>query len=207
MGVVRQVLAVTKVDQENLIAAYAFAAVPARFALERHDWSGAAKLTLAPAWFPRNEFPSAEALTQFSRGLGAARTGDLAAARSALARLDSLHRSLGGPKRGYDWAPQVDVQRLALRGWIARAEKRDADAIAQLRAAATLEDSTDKHPVTPGALLPAREQLGDLLLELGRKGEAAEAYEAVLKTSPGRRNSIRGLALAKSQTAPTAPPS
>ena len=205
--VVDQVQAVTKVDQETFSAAYAFAAVPARYALERHDWAGAAKLTVAPAWFPWNNFPWAEALTQFGCGVGAARTSDLAGARTALARLDTLYQSLVGVKAGYDWASQVDVQRRALQGWIARAEKRDEDAVAQLRAAADLEDRIDKHPVTPGALLPAREQLGDLFLEVGRKGEAAVAYQTVLETSPARRNSMRGLKLAKNETTATDPSS
>ena len=198
--VVDQVRAVTKVDQETFSAAYAFAAVPARYALERHDWASAAELAPAPAWFPWDRFPWAEALTQFGRGVGAARTGNLDAARSALTRLDTLFLSLAGAKQGYDWASQVEVQRRALQGWIARAEKRDEDAVAQLRAAADLEDSLDKHPVTPGALLPAREQLGDLLMELGRRGEAAEAYQAVLESAPGRRNSMLGLKLASADS-------
>jgi len=195
--IVDRVQAVAKLDQESFSAAYAFAAVPARYALERHDWEAAARLTVAPAWFPWNNFPWAEALTQFARGVGGAKSRDLAGARHALARLDTLHQALVGLKGGYDWAPQVEVQRRALQGWIARASRRDDEAVAQLRSAADLEDSTDKHPVTPGALLPAREQLGDLLLELGRKREAAEAYETVLRTSPQRRNSIRGLGLAR----------
>ena len=196
--VVDMVQGVTELDQQTFSAAYAFAAVPARYALECHDWAGAAQLTVAPAWFQWSKFPWAEALTQFSKGVGAARTGDLAAARTALARLDTLHTAVTGVKAGYDWAPQVEVQRQALEGWIAHAEHREDDAIARLQAAADLEDSTDKHPVTPGALLPAREQLGDLFMELGRKAEAAAAYEIVLKTSPGRRNSVLGLKVAKS---------
>ena len=79
----------------------------------------------------------------------------------------------------------------------ARAEKKDDEALRQLRSAADLEDSIDKNPVTPGALLPAREQLGDLLMELGAPGDAIAAYEEVLKSSPGRRNSLRGLEQAK----------
>lgn len=191
--IVDQVQAVTVVDQPTFSAAYAFGAAPARYALERHDWPRAARLSVAPAWFPWKNFPWAEALTQFARGVGQARTGDVAGARSSLARLDTLHAALVGVQAGYDWSPQVDIQRSALRGWIARAEKHDDEALAELRAAADLEDVTDKHPVTPGALLPAREQLGDLLMELGRSAEAAEAYATVLKTSPGRRNSTRGL--------------
>lgn len=196
-GVLDQVGAVTNVDQPTFSAAYAFGAVHARYALERHDWAGAARLTVEPTWFPWSKFPWAEAMTQFGRGIGAARSGDVAGARLALARLDTLHQALVGVKGDYDWATQVDVQRRALQGWIARAEKRNEDAIARLRSAADLEDATDKHPVTPGALLPAREQLGDLFMELGRKAEAAEAYQAVLKVCPGRRNSTLGLKLAK----------
>lgn len=204
--IVDQVQAVTRVDVEAFSAAYAFAAVPARYALERHDWAGAARLTVAPSWFHWSNFPWAEALTQFGRGVGAARSGDLIVARAALARLDTLHQSLVGVKAGYDWAPQVEVQRRALQGWIALAEHRDQDAIARLRAAAALEDSTDKSPVTPGALLPAREQLGDLLLDLGRTQEAAKAYQAVLETSPGRRNSMLGLEMAYKRGKRTATP-
>ncbi len=199
--VVERVRSVTKVDQETFSAAYAFAAVPARYALERHDWAGAARLEVAPAWFPWKDFPWAEALTWFARGIGAARAGDVESARAALARLDTLHETLTATKQGYDWASQVDVQRRAVGAWIARAEKRDDDAVAQLRAAADLEDALDKHPVTPGALLPAREQLGDLLMDLGRREEAAEAYQAVLKLAPGRRNSLLGLKLARTHLA------
>ncbi len=196
-AIVDRFRAVSNVDQPIFSAAYAFAAVPARYALERHDWGTAMRLTVAPAWFPWKDFPWAEALTQFARGVGAARSSNLVGARHALARLDTLHQALVGVKGGYDWAPQVEVQRRALQGWIARAERRDEAAVVQLRSAADLEDSTDKHPVTPSALLPAREQLGDLFMELGRKREAAEAYQTVLKTSPQRRNSMRGLGLAK----------
>jgi tetratricopeptide (TPR) repeat protein len=195
--IVDAIHAVSQLNQEAPQAAFAFAAVPARYALERHQWGEAARLTVAPAWFPWDKFAWAEALTQTARGIGAARSGNVAESRMALARLDTLHQSLAGVKDGYDWADQLDVQRREVKGWIARAGRRDEEALTELRSAADLEDSLDKNPVTPGAMLPAREQLGDLLLDLGRARDAVTAYEEVLKSSPGRRNSIRGLAKAK----------
>ncbi len=199
--------AVPNVNQETPSAAYAFAAVPARYALERHRWDEAAKLTVAPAWFSWSKFPWAEALTHTARGIGAARSGNVPESREALARLDTLYQSLAGIKDGYNWADQVEVERREVKGWIARAEKRDEEAVTQLRSAADLEDSIDKNPVTPGAMLPAREQLADLLVDLGKDQDAVSAYEDVLKSSPGRKNSIRGLAEAKRKLSATGPSS
>jgi hypothetical protein len=196
-GILDAMRAIAHLNQQTPQAAYAFAAVPARYALERHRWKEAARLTLQPAWFTWDKYPWAEALTQTARGVGAARAGNLRVARQALARLDSLHAALAGARDGYNWADQVEVERREVAGWMARAEKKDDEALRQLRAAADLEDSIDKNPVTPGALLPAREQLGDLLMELGTSAEAGAAYQEVLKSSPGRRNSLRGLEQAK----------
>jgi tetratricopeptide (TPR) repeat protein len=189
--------AVPKLDQETPSAAYSFAAAPARYALERHEWKDAAALEVAPAWFPWNKFPWAEALTHTARGIGAARSGDLVKARDALARLDALRQAAAGIKTGYNWPDQIQVARGEVVAWIAHAEKKDDEAVRELRTAADLEDSIDKNPVTPGAMLPAREQLGDLLGELGKSEDAVLAYEDVLKSSPGRRNSLRGLEQAK----------
>jgi tetratricopeptide (TPR) repeat protein len=206
-GIVDAIRAVPKVNQETPSAAYAFAAVPARYALERHKWDEAAQLAVAPSWFSWDKFAWAEALTQTARGIGAARSGNVTAAREALARIEVLHKSLAVPGEGYNWADQVEVQIWEVDGWMAHAEKRDAEAVRQLRSAADLEDSIDKSPVTPGAMLPAREQLADLLLELGMAKDAVPAYEEVLKSSPGRRNSVRGLAQAKRDLSATDPSS
>lgn len=206
-GIVDAMHTVSRLNQETMQAAYAFAAVPARYALERHMWKDAARLAPTPAWFSWNKFPWAEALTHTARGIGAARSGNLPVAREALARLDSLHQSLASVKEGYNWADQVEVERREVTGWISRAEKKDDEAVRQLRSAADLEDSIDKNPVTPGALLPAREQLADLLVELGKAEEAVPAYEEVLKSSPGRRNSLRGLEQAKRDLSATDPSS
>lgn len=205
--IVDTVHSVSKLNEETPSAAYAFAAVPARYALERHRWDEAAKLEVAPAWFSWNKFAWAEALTVTARGIGAARSGDVPGSRRALARLDALYQTLAGVKDGYNWADQVEVERREVKGWIARAEKRDDEAVTLLGSAADLEDSIDKNPVTPGALLPAREQLADLLLETGKADQAVPAYEAVLKSSPGRRNSLRGLKQAKRGKPATGPSS
>ncbi len=197
-GIVDAIHAVPNVNQETPSAAYAFAAVPARYALERRAWEDAAGLAVAPAWFSWDKFPWAEALTQTARGIGAARSGGLHVAQQALARLDAIHQSLAGVKDGYNWGAQVEVERREVGGWIAHAEKKDDKAVRLMRSAADLEDSIDKSPVTPGALLPAREQLADLLVELGKPAEAVSEYEEVLKSSPGRRNSLRGLERTKS---------
>jgi tetratricopeptide (TPR) repeat protein len=176
-------------------AGFALSAIPARYALERHTWKEAAALTVRPATFPWDKYPYAEANVHFARAVGAARTGDVATARQALARLAEIKTSLEGQK-GFDWATQVEILRRAAAGWLARAEKKNDEALGLLRSAADLEDSTDKHPVTPGSLLPAREQLADLLLELKRPADALAEYEASLRVAPGRFNSYRGAALA-----------
>lgn len=200
-AVVDGVARATSVDAPEPAAGYAIAAVPARYALERRDWKEAAALTLSPA-FPWEKFPHTEALVHFARAVGAARGGDVATARQALDRLTVLQTSLRG-KTGFDWATQVDIQRRAAAGWLARAEKKDDEALTLLRSAADLEDSTDKHPVTPGAVLPAREQLADLLVELGQPKEALAEYEHSLKTAPARYNSLLGAAQAAEKSGET----
>ena len=198
-AIVKQLEGVDDLDEKQFAAAYALAAIPSRYALERQAWQEAARLTPRPTWFPWPRFQGAEALVHFARAMGGARGGDLATARDALARLDAIRQRLVEANDGY-WADQVEIERREASGWIARAEGRDAQAVDLLRAAAQLEDSTDKHPVTPGALLPAREQLGSLLSELGRPAEALKEYEATLATAPGRLNSLRGAAQAAQAT-------
>ena len=131
--------------------------------------------------------PYAEAITHFARAVGAARLKDAATARSALARLEKFKADLAqGPAGPYDWVSQIEIERLAAVGWLAHAEGADQEALRNLRAAADLEDARDKHPVTPGSVLPAREQLADLLAELGRAKEALAEYEATLEVTPRR---------------------
>jgi tetratricopeptide (TPR) repeat protein len=182
---------VTSSDSVAFQAGYALAAIPARFALERRSWKDAARLEPRPASFPWDRYPYAEALVHFARAVGAARSGDLETAGRAIARLEAIQQGLQGQK-GFDWATQVEIQQRAAEAWLARARKQDQDALRLMRAAADLEDGTDKHPVTPGSLLPAREQLGDLLLELGQPDSALVAYEASLRSAPARFNSYLG---------------
>ena len=189
--VLDEVAAAQKFDLPNFAAAYALAAVPARYTLERRDWSAAAALTVRPGDFPWDKFPYAEALVHFARAVGGARGGNLAPARDGLARLAEIRKALADAKDTF-WAGQVEIQRLAAEGWIARAEGRADDARRLLSAAADLEDTTDKHPVTPGSVIPARELLADLLLDLGEPKAALREYETSLTTVPGRFNSLAG---------------
>jgi hypothetical protein len=195
---VTQVHSVTSFDVPQFAAGYALAAIPARYALERRAWKEAAALAVGPASFPWEKYPYAEAIVHFARSVGAARAGDLESSRAALARLAAIQAAIAGQK-GFDWATQVEIQRRAAAGWLARAEARDEEALALLRSAADLEDTTDKHPVTPGSVLPAREQLADLLAELGRPGAALSEYEASLQTAPARLRAFFGAAEAAEQ--------
>ena len=177
----------------SLVNAYALAAIPARYALERGRWAEAARLAVraAPEW------RATEAITHFARAIGGARSGDTALARVAVDSLAAIEAALlraGGPQ--LEWAVQVKIQRLAASAWLARAAGDTAGALASATEAADLEDHTEKHPVTPGAVLPARELLGDLLLDAGRPAEARRAYEATLARSPNRARSLFGLARA-----------
>lgn len=198
-GVLQELRTITRLDVEQFAAAYAFAAVPARYALERRKWAEASAITIHPTTFPWDRFPYAEAITHFARALGAARSGDPAAARLSVEKLASIQQSLAAAKENpvYQyWAKQVEIQRQATAAWTARAETRNEEALRLMRAAADLEASTDKHPVTPGAVLPARELLGDLLLELNQPAEALKEYEASLRDAPNRFNTLYGAARA-----------
>ena len=191
---VDNVAKVTSLDVPQFAAGYALAAVPARHALERRAWKEASALTAQPT-FPWEKYPYAKAIVHFARAVGGARAGDLETARQDLATLTGIQASLQGQK-GFDWATQVEIQRRAAAAWLARAEKKDAEALTLMRSAADLEDSTDKHPVTPGSILPAREQLADLLAELGQPAAALAEYETSLRSAPGRLNSYDGAARA-----------
>jgi hypothetical protein len=190
-GVLDQILSVEKPNVVNFATAFALAAIPSRYALERGQWADAAALALRPADFPWARFPQAEAILVFGRGLGAARSGDLARAREDQARLAALRDGLLAAKAGY-WADQVDIQRLLVAGWVARAEGRHDGALQLVRAAADREDATEKHPVTPGPIVPARELLGELLLELGRPAEAVREFEASQQREPNRLRGYHG---------------
>jgi hypothetical protein len=189
-GVVEAVRGFGKIERETAATAYAQAAIPARLALERRRWAEAA--TLEP---PETRYIHVTGITYFARAVGAARGGDRVAARREVDRLQALREALVQAKQGY-WADQVEVQRRAAAGWLARAEGKNDEAVTLLRSAADLEDSTEKHPVTPAPVLPAREMLGDLLLELAQARPALIEYEASLRREPNRFNGLHGAARA-----------
>ena len=182
----------------NLATAYAIAAIPVRYALERRDWPAAAALSEPAIGFPLERFPWAEAMIAYARALGDARTGNVAGAEAELGRLQSLEDKLKGSD-GY-WANQVEVQRLAAAGILAHIRSDDKQAVALVRAATDLDATMDKHPATPSSVLPARELLADLLLELNQPAAALVEYRAVLSTDPNRFRSLLGEARAAKQT-------
>jgi predicted Zn-dependent protease len=196
LGVLDELNKIQTVEPQTFVAAYAYSAVPARYALERRRWDEAAKLTIAPSSFPWDRFRWAEANIQFARAMGAARSGDAASARQELKKLAGIRQNLDQVKGVYDWGKQVEIQLQAATAWLAFAEGRKEDAVRQMRAAADLEDSTDKHPVTPGSIIPAREQLGDLLLETGQPAQALVEFEKALREAPNRFNGLYGAARA-----------
>jgi tetratricopeptide (TPR) repeat protein len=183
----------------NLPTAYAVAAIPVRFVLERRDWAGAVSLSAPAIGFPLERFPWAEAMISFGRALGEARTGNLAGAQTEIANLQSLKDKLVAAKDTY-WANQVEVQRLGAAGILAHVQGDDQKAIELVRAAADLEATMDKSPATPSPVLPARELLGDLLLELNQPATALTEYKEMLRTDPNRFRSILGEARAAKQS-------
>jgi hypothetical protein len=189
-----ELLAYTKSAGANLPTAYAVAAIPARYAVEREDWKMAAALETPAIGFPLDKFPWAEAMISFARALGAAHTGDLAAAETEIGKLQALRDKLNEAKDTY-WGSQVEVQRLQASAVLANARKDNKKAIELARQAADLDAGMDKHPATPAPVLPARELLANLLLE-AKDPAALQAYEASLKTEPNRFRSILGKARA-----------
>src|SRR5262249_32669126 len=141
------------------------------------------------------KFPQAESIVWFARGVGAARGGNVASAKQDLARLEALRDGMTAAKNSY-WAGQSEIQRLAVAGGIARAEGRNDEAGALMRQAADAESKTEKHPVTPGSIQPAREMLGDLLLEMGQPQKALVEFEASQRVDPNRFRGIAGAARA-----------
>ncbi|MEX2284449.1 MAG: hypothetical protein WEE89_18310 [Gemmatimonadota bacterium] len=171
------------------LASYNGLAMLARYALERDDWKAAAALKL------KTTTPSAEAVTHFAKGLGAARSGDVAAAKQEVAALEKNIADLVAAKDVY-WPIIVDAQRLAIASWIAHAEGRHQEALQLARQAADKEEEVEKHPVTPGPLIPARELLGDILMVHRQPADALAAYEATLKREPNRARTLAGAARA-----------
>jgi len=192
---VKYVNSINEVYPVDFKDAYAFAAVPARFVLENKDWAAAAALQIHPN-FPWNKFPWQEAIFHYTKLLGYVHTGKPGEAKAELAKLNSLHDSLELMKDAYN-AKQVEVQIRSGEAWITLISGNKDEALHIMKRAADMEDSTEKHPVTPGEVIPARELLGDMFLEVGKQQEALDAYETVLKKCPGRFNSLQGVAASR----------
>lgn len=186
--------------------AFAFAAIPARCALERQSWHDAADLPLhEPGAFPwGKDYLNCDSIVHFARAIGAARSGRTEEARAEMTELERIHRELATAKTAAYWVAQAEVQFLAARAWITLAEKNYDDAVALMRRAVEIESNSDKEAVTPGEVLPAGDLLGDMLLQLGRNADAVAAYEAVLAASPNRLNTLYGAGLGAERAGDTA---
>jgi hypothetical protein len=167
---------------------FALAAIPARYALERHDWQQAERLAVSVT-----PFPYTDAMIWFARGLGAARLGHVAAATEAATALRQIQERLSKANEPY-WAQQVEIQATAIAAWSALAAGKNEEALRQMELAANMEDGTEKSVVTPGPLSPARELFGEMLLQMNKPAEALVQFEATLTKEPRRFRSLYGAA-------------
>ena len=193
-SVLDELQSIHAVNFESPKVAYPVIAIPARYALERRRWTEAAQLA-APDWLKLDRFPWAEAMVCFARGVGAARSGQSAAAQPELEKIRAIHRTLI-EKKLQDWALPTDILMQELAAWTAAAEGKHDEAVRLMTGAVDLEDLTEKLPLTPGPIVPSREQLGDLLLEAKDPSAALREFETSLRSSPNRFNGLYGAAKA-----------
>ncbi len=186
---------IKEVSPLNFKVAYAFAAIPARYLLENRQWKEAAHLPIDSATVPWHKFPWQQAIIHFARLLGAVHTNQSESAKAELAQLQGLHDRLAKEKDDYK-ANQVAIQLRAGEAWINVLAGKNAEALALMNQAADMEDQTEKHPVTPSEVIPARELLGDMLLQLHQPRQALEAYVASLRKHPNRFNGLYGAGVA-----------
>ena len=189
--VVTQLSALQGLNAGDFKSGYAATVMPIRTLVERHEWSDAEKIPLPPASTP----PQVLANALWARGLGSARNGHPQEARRQAEALGQLETGIRASGNAY-WAGQVNILAREVAAWLAQAEGRSAEAVAALRSAADDEDGIEKLPATPGPIVPAREQLGDLYLEQGNFTAASTAFKTVLVNSPGRRGALQGAARA-----------
>jgi hypothetical protein len=190
LGLMERAFTVKVPANAGQVVAYPTAAMPARYAMERGDWNAAAQLIP-----PAGGTPFTQALSWFAKAVGAARGGQPALAEQAAAELATRQRALTAAGNVY-WAKEVEIQQRTAMAWIAFAGKNTAMGLRLMREAADLEDRNEKHIVTPGRILPARELLGDMLLEAGQPAAALEEYEASQQREPNRFRGYAGAARA-----------
>ena len=181
----------TDVYPLNFKDAYAFAAIPSRYVLENKTWDKAASLEVLPANFPWQNYPWQKAIIHFTRALGAVHTGQQDAAKQELKNLHTIYDTLINQKDQYK-AKEVDIQIKTAEAWLLFKQGKNNDALQLMTIAADMEDQTEKHPVTPGEVIPARELSGDMLLQMNQPEKALAAYETDLKTHPNRFNGLFG---------------
>ncbi len=196
-GVVDEIEA-AQFDPDAFAAAFSRAVAPARYTVERADWTGAANLEVKPS-----KFPHVMAITHFARAIGAARSGNPVAAKADVAKLGEIRDKLREAKNVY-WAGQVDIQEQVASAWVLYSDGQYDEALKAMSAAATAEDNSEKSPVTPGPPAPARELYGFMLLERGMAKEALAAFEATMAKEPNRFNGYVGAAKAAQALGDTA---
>jgi tetratricopeptide (TPR) repeat protein len=194
--VIQQLHAMQDLDQRDFKIGYASTAMPIRYTVERSQWSSATAI-VAPTEAP----PHVIAIAVWARGLGLARgpglarSGHATEAQAEIDRLQQLERQLRTSGNDY-WATQVSILKREVMAWSAQANRQSDDAVALMRASADEEDAIEKLPVTPGPILPAREQLGFLLLEQDRPAQALKEFQTALANAPGRSGALKGAAQA-----------
>ena len=189
-GLIQDSMAIKKIIGIPMVAEMARAAVSARYMLERQDWQGAAQLQPLGT-----SYPMAEAITHFARAMGAARSGDAAAAQTDIDTLKERRAALEKAGQGY-WAGQVEIQILGAQAWTAQGQGNKSDALKFMRAAADLEDASEKHVAMENRLYPMRELLADMLMAQGEAAAALKEYETSLKNAPMRLRGFYGTAKA-----------
>lgn len=190
-ALLEELAAIDRTDTENFKVAYTYASSPARYVLERRAWGEAADLELIRDDFAWSDFGFAMSIHHFARAIGAARSGRVASARAELEAIRRIQSVMPESTLTY-WREQVQVHADSTNAWIMFAEGKTDKALIAAKAAADLEDAVDKHPVTPGEVLPARELYADLLMEAGQPGEALREYQVVLTNAPNRLNALMG---------------
>jgi tetratricopeptide (TPR) repeat protein len=189
--VIQQLSAMQNLDMGDFKSAYAATVMPIRYIVERYQWSEAEKVSLPPS----SALPQVLATAVWARGLGFARNGHPEEARKQAEALRQIEDRLHASGADY-WATQVNIMTREVLAWSDQAEGRFNEATAVQRSAADDEDGTEKLPATPGPIIPAREQLGELLLEQGSFASASRAFETALVNAPGRRGALQGAARA-----------
>jgi hypothetical protein len=193
---------IKEIHPANFKVAYAFAAIPSRYVLENKMWSAAANLQLDTANIQWQNFPWQKAIYDFARLLGAVHTNNKALAQTELNELKRLHKTLLDKKDNYQ-AGQVAIQIKSAEAWMQLQQGNSREALTRMQEAVNMEDKTEKHPVTPGEVIPTRELLGDMLMQMKKYNEALEAYESNLKIRPNRFNSLYGAGLAAEKSGNT----